>query len=364
MVLVPAMSGLDTGLRSGVIVESFAYAPSRYQHWGYGRSLDGGGRLRRSAVLTAPSAVASMVAKTRTLLTSFRPDLVHIHWLLPQGAAILALPRAVPVVVSMHGADAKLATRRFLRGFAARILDRADHLVAASTPILDIGRTLNPSIADRSSVIPHGANSRLFGQDRRSDVRASLSIPHDATLVLAVGRLVPKKGFDRAIESVAKLEQNFRLVIAGGGPLEDELREQAQLLANDRVHLVGSLSRSELAHWYAAADVVVIPSIPHAGDIDSGPVVLAEAMASGRPVIATAVGMAPDLIIDEVNGYLLERPDPELIADRIRRAAISADRLGTAARTAFEAMGDWTRVAAQLDEVYNLAGERRRLMAP
>ena len=358
-VLLPSCSGLERGLRSGVRVETFPYAPPSLQHWGYGRSLAADGSIRRGAFLVAPSAMSSMLIRTRTLVRRFRPDILHIHWVLPQGVVALALSADIPVVVSMHGADAKLVRHPRLSGVARRILRRADHVIAASSPILEVGRAIEPTIARRSSVVPHGANAALFGGIDRSEARPLLGLPLGKPLVLAVGRLVPKKGLDRLISTLAETDPDVRLAIAGEGPLLSDLELQAGSVAPGRIQFLGALARQDLASWYGAADVVVIPSVPHAGDIDSGPVVLTEAMAAGRPVVATAVGMAPDLVVDGENGYLIADPTPSSLAGAIMSCLEHADIMGAHALETFNRAGDWSRVAHQLGEIYVAAASRR-----
>ena len=162
----------------------------------------------------------------------------------------------------------------------------------------------------RSTVIPHGANSRLFGKIDRSTAREELGIGPSQHVILAVGRLVEKKGFEYLIRAMGELsDPTGHAYIVGDGPLGPELRAMASELTPERVTLLGELDRASLARWYAAADVMVIPSVRGSGNVDSGPVVLMEAMASGCAIVATPVGMSPD-IIHRVSGHLVPRPRP------------------------------------------------------
>ena len=95
-------------------------------------------------------------------------------------------------------------------------------------------------------------------------------------------------------------------------------------------------------------------------DVDSGPVVLMEALASGRPVVSTPIGMAPDVIVDGVNGYLVPEADPAALAHAIDRALERSKELGRAAAESFARIGDWDRAGADLEDAYSAAIEHRR----
>lgn len=351
-IVVPRVAGLEDGVRGGISVVSSPYAPTRFQTWGYGRSLDQGGRISRSAVVLTPIAISSMTRVVRRELRRNAPDVIHFHWVLPNGMIALALPHDVPVVISVHGADVRFLGGR-LRPLTRRILARADALVAASSKILDTVSDLYPDAAAKSVVIPHGADSELFKQGERSAARMALGIPEDRRVVLGIGRLVRKKGFDLLVDAMDSIsDPSVELFIVGDGPERPRL---AAMSAGDRVHLPGRASRSQVATWMAAADVVAIPSVEVAGDVDSGPVVMMEALASGRAVVATPIGMAPDVVDHGVNGYLLESLDPVHVASMLTLAIENSAALGAAAADTFDAIGDWSRVAVELGQIYESA---------
>lgn len=343
--VVPRVVDLAEGERNGVRLVGAPYAPSRFQDWGYSRSLDENGRIKTSAKTLTPVAMASMIRVVRREL-AHSPDLIHLHWLVPQGVIALAVPKTLPVVVSVHGADAKFAGGR-LRPIVDRIVGRADALVAASSKILGSVASIHSGATSKAAVIPHGANPKLFKPRDRAIAKAELGLAPDRRLVLGVGRLVKKKGFAELVKAVLPLGDSVELAILGEGP-----ERPALLNLNQQVRLVGATPRKEVAVWLAAADVVVIPSIEVAGDIDSGPVVLMEAMAAGRRVVSTRVGMAPDVIEDGVNGYLVNSAEPGSLSSGISRALSHGDQLDIGAARTFEQMGDWSRVAAQLEGIY------------
>jgi len=350
-IVLPRTHELMEGDRFGVTVIGVPYAPRKFQGWGYGRSLDARNRLRPSALAVAPSALASMGLTLRQQIRRNRPDVVHLHWVLPQGLLTAAVPDEIPVVVSAHGADARFA-RGGLGPLARRILQRADAVVAASSQILDLLAEVEPSIKDKSHVIPHGANADVFAPMSKHEARKAVGVDPQTRLVLAVGRLVRKKGLVPLIEAMGLLaDTNAHLYIVGEGP-ERRVLETLILETDARVKLVGAQPRKTVAAWMAASDVVVIPGIADRDDVDSGPVVLMEALAMGRPIVASHVGMAPDVIEENVNGYLISSTSPDSIAMAVRRAIKKTEQLGLGALKTFESVGDWHRVAEELEGVY------------
>jgi glycosyltransferase involved in cell wall biosynthesis len=356
-VLVPRVDGLVEGQREGVEVVAAGYAPRKLQVWGRGRSLTSTHKLRLSALAVAPFALTSMAIALRRTIAKTRPDLVHLHWVIPQGLLIGVIPKAIPIVVSAHGADA-----RFVQGplgpFANKALKRADSVIAASSEILDLMASVESSTRGKAVVIPHGARSDVFAPADKKQARSELGIDADIPVVVAVGRLVKKKGFAPLIEAMSTLD-DAHLFIVGEGPERAMLDHVIARSTVGRVQLVGVQSRELVARWLTAADVVAIPSVEVSGDVDSGPVVLMEAMAAGRPVVASRIGMAPDVVDPGVNGYLLDSLSPSEIGAKLTRAINDSDRLGRGAERTFHQIGDWSRVAQALDDVYSTVIEAR-----
>jgi glycosyltransferase involved in cell wall biosynthesis len=154
--------------------------------------------------------------------------------------------------------------------------------------------------------------------------------------VVAVGRLVPKKGFDVLVDAIAKLHPGIRAEIIGDGPEHDRLAARIRALGvEDRVRLTGPMSHDECLQRISRARLLCLPArIDGEGDRDSMPVVIKEAMARSRPVVATDVVGIPEMVDEEV-GRLVPPDDPAALAEAI--AEVLADeslarRLGEAAR--------------------------------
>ena len=168
--------------------------------------------------------------------------------------------------------------------------------------------------ADRVHRIYNGLDLAEFG---RADFSST------PPLIIAVGRLIPKKGFGDLIRACALLAERgklFRCEIIGEGPLENELRRQIdELCLQNNVVLTGAKPQTQLRGRLAAANVFVLPSvIDPDGGMDNLPTVIMEAMATGLPVVSTNIGGIPEMIIENETGFLVQSGDAAAMADAIQ----------------------------------------------
>jgi glycosyltransferase involved in cell wall biosynthesis len=143
-------------------------------------------------------------------------------------------------------------------------------------------------------------------------------------LIIAVGRLIAKKGFANLIRAcglVAKRGKSFQCEIIGEGPLENELRAQIEQLGlQNRVALTGSKPQRDVRQRLAAANVFVLPSVLDAqGGMDNLPTVIMEAMATGLPVISTNIGGIPEMVVQNETGFLVQPGDSVALAGAIEK---------------------------------------------
>jgi glycosyltransferase involved in cell wall biosynthesis len=246
----------------------------------------------------------------------------------------------------VHALDARKVLRPELaaRARAARVVVACNQDVAE--PVRQPGVVLR--------LIPHGVDLDRF--------HPQPSPPGgDMLRVLAVGRLVAKKGLDVLVEAVRRLPFPFDLRIVGAGPERQRLEAavQARGLAS-RVRLTGPVTHDQLPACYAEADVVVVPSVVDAaGDRDGLPNVVLEAMASGRPVVASDVAAISTAVADRRSGLLVPPGDPDALAAAISELAAAAClrvALGSAGRRRVERdfeLGRCTRrLGRALEEAY------------
>ncbi|HET8630278.1 MAG TPA: glycosyltransferase [Thermomicrobiales bacterium] len=371
-VVLPAHPRLRRGpCERGVHLHPFRYAPGLrpLQVWGYASALAGDVGLRGSAYLAAPSALAASAAACARLARRVRPDLLVAHWVIPNGppAALVARAARLPLVVSLHGSDVFLAERKRPLARAARVALRAAAAVTACSP--DLAARAAPLGADpaRSRVIPYGVDPDRFrpaDPATRAAIRRDLGLAEGERLVLAGGRLVHKKGLDVAVAAFAApplAGANARLVLFGDGDLRPALEAQvARLGLGGRVHFAGRVARDRLPALVGAADLFLLPSVhDHAGNVDGLPNTLLEALAAGRPVVASRVAGVPTVVEDGVEGLLVPEGDSETLAAaaaRLLADPAAAARLGRAARARVERELTWPRVAARFVAAYRAVG--------
>jgi glycosyltransferase involved in cell wall biosynthesis len=271
-------------------------------------------------------------------------DVVLGSWAYPDGfaAVIAAGLLRVPCVVKLHGSDinliAKLPTPRRMLEWA---LPRAARIVAVSRALADEVTTLGVA-RDRVSIVMNGVDADLFHPGDRAAARQALGLPA-GPLALYVGNLKPEKGvldLARAWPHVVTRAPDAQLAIVGGGPVRGEL--EAAVGAN--ATLYGPQPLTQIPTWLAACDVLVLPS-----HVEGTPNVVLEALASGRRVVASAVGGVPDLITDPTLGTLVPPRAPEALADAI--VAALRTPYDPAKVAELGARGGWEASAAALHAV-------------
>lgn len=251
-------------------------------------------------------------------LREFAPDVVLSYWLYPDGfGAMHAARRAgLPLVVGARGSDLRVRDA-VSRRLTWPVLHAAKRILVVSE---DLGRVAARDYdADpaRIRAIPNGCDATIFHPRDRSEARAALGIDADAELVVYVGRLVPEKGLRELLDAMATLapqRPELQLALVGEGPMRAELDAKVAADPTLRVHLPGAQGPHEVARWMAASDLVTLPSYS-----EGHPNVLVEALACGRPVVATPVGGIPE-VVDADCGLLVAARDPVALAAGLRDA--------------------------------------------
>jgi glycosyltransferase involved in cell wall biosynthesis len=286
--------------------------------------------VRRLAdrVVQLPAAGAEeQVAFAESRLHGTRVAGVHGYFAHEPASIALRLAQRldVPFGFSVHAKD--------LRKISVDALDdRARYAVGVIACNADAANTVRQA-GHPVHLAPHGVDLERFQPHAcRWDGRLRL---------LAVGRLVEKKGFSVLVDAAARLAVPFELRIIGEGP--DRTRLQSQITArglDGQVRLCGPLSHTELPAQYAWSDIVVVPSIvDSAGDRDGLPNVVLEAMASARAVVASDTGAIQTAITAGETGLLVRAADAQILAQAIERVGCQPelrDRLARAARRKVE----------------------------
>jgi glycosyltransferase involved in cell wall biosynthesis len=359
-VLAPHAEGVAAGWDDGgVEVVTFRYAPERHEVLGYGRSLEADEKVKGRAALAAPLYALGARRAVRRQLRRRRFDLVHAHWIVPNGVVAATVGGRVPLAIGLHGSDVFLAEKGGLRAFARWALSRSRLLTGCSPELVDRVRALGFP-AERSRVIPYGVDTGAFSPapDRRAIWRQRLGIPEAAPLLLGVGRMATKKGFQVLVVILPALLAeipDLRVVLAGGGDLLEPLQESARDWS-DRVFFPGSVLRDTLPDLYRAADVFVLPAVHDGkGNVDGLPNVILEAMASGLPVVASGISGIPLAVVDGETGSLVPEGDAGALLGALRLLLMdsaSARAMGERGRRKAEAELTWDVVAARYREAY------------
>lgn len=288
----------------GIDVE--VVGPEQFHHFGiaYGHGVVGNLRRRPWLAPLVPALLASFVRAARRL----DADLLHAHWL---PAGWVAARTGKPYIVQVWGTDLALARRA--PWLARGVLRRARLVVAASNELAEDARALG---AREVRVIPSGV-----------DLPAEVGAEADPPEVLYAGRLSPEKGVLELVEAA----DGLNLVVAGDGPLRHRVPGARGFVPHDA-----------LEQLYRRAAVVVCPSRR-----EGFGVACLEAMAHGRPVVATSVGGLRDLVVDGETGFLIPPRDPAALRSALDRLLSDPElrrRLGSAGRERAKVQFGWDAV--------------------
>lgn len=245
-------------------------------------------------------------------LAEFAPDLVLSYWLYPDAyGAMRAAQRArLPLVVGARGSDLRVRDA-ISRALTRPVLKAAQRILVVSQDLGRVATADQGADPARIRAIPNGCDASIFHPASQSSARQALGLDADIELVVYAGRLVPEKGLRELCEAVALLQParpRLRVALIGEGPMRQELESRLAAMPGAPVLLVGAQSPLEVARWMQASDLVTLPSYS-----EGHPNVLVEALACGRPVLATPVGGVPE-VVDTPCGVLVPARDAPALA--------------------------------------------------
>jgi phosphatidylinositol alpha-mannosyltransferase len=310
-------------------------------------------RLGTSVVVPFQGALVDLtlgphLKRELTALWRDRPfDLVHVHQPLTPTLPLLTGETAqAPVVGTFHAAGAKSRLFRLFRRPLARHFDRLEGLVAVSPAARQFAHKHFPG---DYRIIPNGVDTSRF----HPDVPPRPELADGRLNILFVGRLDPRKGVPVLLDALPLVRKDVpeaRVIVVGDSFLRPWLAREQGGRRRDHVRFVGAVAPSELPSYYASAHLVVSPALRN----ESFGIVLLEAMASGKPVVASDIPGYRAVIEDGVDGLLAPPGDPAslaraltaLLRDPARRLGLSA-----AGRAKAETYG-WGRVTERLEAYY------------
>lgn len=256
------------------------------------------------------------------LLLEEKFDVIHSHFVLPAGVsgAILSYIFHIPHVVTIYEADVLDVSKNclvpyknfVLKSIIKLILNKASCIVAISTRIKNVIQNFY-NIKKDISVINWGINLTKPKPNTKLD-RCKLGLTDKDFVIISIGRLVKRKGFEFLIEAMNKIQNpNIKLLLVGDGPEKKQIQQLIKKYNLDnRVKLLGKVSTEEKYKLLLLSEIFVLPSLHEGFGI-----VILEAMSVGLPVIVTNNGGQTDIVLDGINGFLIPICNAEKIAEKI-----------------------------------------------
>ncbi len=340
----------------GVEVHRFAYFwPVRWQRIAYLGGIPDNLRRYRAAWLQLPFFLLSF------FITAVKEghdcELFHAHWVFSGLVALAAAPLAPkPIVLTVHGSDLNVSSGnkllRFLRQF---VVMRVDKVIAVSTSLANKLRELNLP-EERIAPIGNGVNLAVFGE------RCMETAP--GYRLVWVGRMSPVKGLIyllKALPDILKVFPETTLMLIGDGPLRRELEDMAEdLNVKSALHFVGFADHESVAEYLAEADLFILPSLS-----EGLPLAVLEAMSTGLPVVATAVGGVSELVVTEspeATGLLVPAADSVALGEAVVYIFGHPDearQMGYNGRVRIEKKFTWSSVARLTIELYRALADNQ-----
>lgn len=277
---------------------------------------------------------------------------IHAHFVYPSGyvGAKLKEKYDKPLIITGHGHDVYDMPFKSIEWNEKikKILATSDHIITPSKSNYDKLMQLDVS-EDKVSVISNGYDSTLFNRHSMKDARRKLCLPIGKAVILSVGNLEPEKGHRDLIEAIniiSKRRNDILCLIVGAGSKEKELSKFLSRLDSSKyVKLVGSKPHNEISMWMNACDIFVLPSLK-----ESFGIVQIEAMACGKPVVATNNGGSKEIIINDKLGIIVEIKDADSLANGIFKALDSkwdADYISN-----YSKQFTWDKITEKITEIY------------
>jgi glycosyltransferase involved in cell wall biosynthesis len=311
----------------GVHVHRFRYAPQVFEKLAYQGGILAKLRRTRFAYLLVPFFLIGEAIAAVRLIRAKRFDLIHAHWIIPQGwVALTARALAgvkIPVICTSHGGDLYSFQGRIFALLKKAILQRVDNVTVVSRAMKKDLRKLGLK-DDSVHVIPMGVDlrQRFVPPDRE----------RNGNRLLFVGRLVEKKGVEylvRAMPAIVEAHPDVLLNIAGDGPDRHRLEKLGRKLGvSNRISFLGPVNHKNLPKLYQSSDIVFFPSIvAKSGDREGFGLVLVEALGCGCAAVATDLPAMRDIIIPDESALVvaqkshldISRKAVRLLSDRNNR---------------------------------------------
>jgi len=298
--------------------------------------------------------IIATYCKTKEIIRKEQIEIVHCHNDFSGSLVIKFLPRYIPVVLTIHSSMflEMIEMKKFTK--AKFLLKRPDFLIAPSTELLETASRFSVPKKD-SSYIPNGIDIQKFNPYiDGSNLRKKLGISLNHIVVFCPRRLEHKNGviyFAEAIKLIVNNNAKIKVIIAGEGDERKNIERRLEMDGvRDFVNLVGNIPNYQMPKYYAASDIVLLPSLKEATSIAG-----LEAMASGKALIGTNVGGIPQIIENKKTGLIIKPRSSNAIAKAILmlvKDKYFRERLGKNARERVEKRFSWILIADETLNVY------------
>lgn len=352
VVLAPHAPGAKRVENMGNLeVHRFRYFFTPWQSLAYHGGIMANLKQNRLRYLLVPFFLLSELVSLIGLLRKYRIDVIHAHWLIPNGlvavvARALDTGKKPDIVCTSHGTDLFGLTGFMFRWLQKQVILEASRLTVVSAAL----RAHAISLVSRGDVevVPMGVDLAVTFTPPVSSERSS-------TALLFVGRLVEKKGVQyliMAMPEILKKHPQAMLAIAGDGPVRESLRRQADVLGvGKHVRFHGALENAALRELYGNAAIFVSPSLAEGFGL-----ALVEASGCGCPVITTDLAAIRDIVIDGVTGLICRRADSADLADKILYLLEHPElreSMGWAGRQHVQERFDWGIISRQYASLFD-----------
>lgn len=312
--LVPdSVEAEPNGLLDEVNVIRYQYAPKKLQSL-----VNNGGIVNNLKTFwwkwfLVPGFLISQYIAVKKILLKQKVDIIHAHWLLPQGwiAYSLAKHFDIPFIVTSHGGD--------LFGLQGNILTRIKKKVAENSEAMTVVSQAMNEYLTQLNIKPQALKVIPMGVDLQNRFTPNPLRNRQKNELLFVGRLVPKKGLNYLLDALSVLVKErpeLHLNIVGFGPEENNLKKQVkQLKLEENVNFIGALTQDKLPEMYHQATLFVAPFVrADNGDQEGLPVALMEAIGCGCPAVVGHVVGIEDLLGEDITQIAV---NPHNIAELI-----------------------------------------------
>ena len=320
--------------------EVLVIAPSQRRSGLAGEEMDGNYLIKRTMSVPFPFYQNFRISLTprrevKKIIEEFQPDVIHIQMLLGIGEATMRYAKRynIPVVATNHAIPENLMDNirllapiskplnYLITEYGARFHSKADHVTMPTQSAIDMlagGRTDLPDIPIEA--VSNGIDLSSFAPTKaKSAIYEKFEIPRDQTIISYVGRLDTEKHISVLINAFDELRARttapVHLLIVGFGTDGERLENQVYHLdLHDHVTFTGKVTDDEIVELQKVGDVFCMPSPAELQCIAA-----MEAMASGKPIVAVEAGALPELCLTDVNGFLCEKDNVEMITDSLKK---------------------------------------------